>query len=913
MDHLPKPTKPFRQPAYPEVLYLCTQISYPSKSVGFEAFLSFPTKYGFSVQELQRGDCSLYEADHTLALFQSWLFFGLLTETFSGASIPFDQGEFQRQNDDGHWLVSTEPLQRYIWYWMAAHGHQDFDTRRQHACLVDSCLQLSNTVYMAMISGHRSFLTDSSLDSPQSAVLLSIAVLGEILAHVNYVISATKSVHSWPFPPLPRALSAAGWCIGDITTMNEECNSSTLLYLSTLDQHTLGRSHERCSAQEGCQAFSVDWSLYRTKHIGGCVEDRCDDIEPSMEEISSILRDGDIPLITMDVSTSPSQVEVVRYKKQSEYCNDYVAVSHVWSDGLGNPKANSLPRCQLERIQHLVNKIDPEETYLIPFWIDTICVPLAPELKNLAIINMDKTYCNASEVLVLDNSWKDVTMAVPVTEIMMRIRYSTWMTRLWTFQEARLSRNLWFQLRDRPVHIADIGNLFKPQEALHKVSDMLLKENKNQVLAHPNKLQLARALAYQSPKKTQESLHKYAILPKQENEEEEDARLSAIQILAEQREGDPLRKTWHQIITKINPETPLQEIDGDVRTSLENPVSDTVSSYAMAVRHLVKGAGGGYSIGKVSPQATKQGLRPAHHLIDVIRGIHGRTTSRLEDETICLSVLLGLDVGKVTKIPVLHWKWKDLLTRLRDFVIFLGKLFPHRHLFHGLVDKIERLLRFSHEDRMEVFLSQFQFVTQAMLFWKTPRLQRRRWRWAPFSFLRKDLNIDAPLKGGPRGYLTKEGVLVRCSAIRLQSSAPLDGSDNTMKQPRTYDNLCIEWSIREEDFQNDPDTANYEIRKQRHTAMVWKWVQLHQTVTWPGKDSADRVNKARNRIYERLVILLEDWRTGNKGALVSIRKRRGRCICVDHIMTLVAVEQEPKQHTLRVSGQWVPKRMWCVA
>ena len=248
----------------------------------------------------------------------------------------------------------------------------------------------------------------------------------------------------WPFPSLARALLSAGWCIGDITTMNEECDSSTLLYLSTLDQHALGRGHERCSAQKGCQAFVVDWALYRTKHTEGCSEDQCDDIGPSMEEVGAIIRNGDIPLIAMDMSTSPSQIEVVRYKEQSEYRNDYVAISHVWLDGLGNPKANSLPRCQLERIQHLVNKLDPEEKYVIPFWIDTVYVPLAPELKSLAIVSMHKTYHNATDVLVLDNCWKDVTRAVPATEIMMRVRYSTWMIRLWTFQEARLSRNLWF-------------------------------------------------------------------------------------------------------------------------------------------------------------------------------------------------------------------------------------------------------------------------------------------------------------------------------------------------------------------------------------------------------------------------------------------------------------------------------------
>lgn len=62
----------------------------------------------------------------------------------------------------------------------------------------------------------------------------------------------------------------------------------------------------------------------------------------------------------------------------------------------------------------------------------------------------------------------------------------------------------------------------------------------------------------------------------------------------------------------------------------------------MFMRHLVKGTRGEQAIGKVSPHAIEPGRRPAHHLIDVVRGIRGRTISRLEDETICLSVLLGM-------------------------------------------------------------------------------------------------------------------------------------------------------------------------------------------------------------------------------------------------------------------------------
>ncbi|MCJ1459538.1 hypothetical protein MMC28_009917 [Mycoblastus sanguinarius] len=764
---------------------------------------------------------------------------------------------------------------------------------------------------MAMIGCHTPHLMDSSLDNPESSVLLSIAIIGEALVHSNRVLNGTKSVPHWSFPPLARELRTAGWCIGDITTMIKECDSSTLLYLSTLNQHTLGKNHERCSAEKGCQASVVDWTTYRTKHIDRCSQDHCDDIGPPVEEVGSILRDGDIPLIAVDTSTSPSQIEVIRYKERSEYRNDYVAISHVWSDGLGNPKANSLPRCQLERIQHLVNRLDSNETYLIPFWIDTICVPLAPELKSMAIAAMDKTYRNATNVLVLDKSWKNVTTAAPAIEIMMRIRYSTWMTRLWTYQEARLSRNLWFQLRDLPVDLDDVGDNIKPHKARQEVSDMLI-EDKSQLHTHPNRLQLARALAYQNPK-TQESLQKYAALPKQEREDEEAARLSAIQMLSEQRQGDPLRNFWYEIITEINPNSPLSDVDGDVSDNISRSLNQ-VASYAMSMRHLVRGTGGRETIGKLSPQAVVPGHRPAHHLIDVIRGIRGRTTSRLEDETICLSVLLGLDIGRVTQIPVIHWRWKDLLVKLREFLVYLGRLCPHQKFFHVFAESIGKLLRRSHEDRMKVFLSQFDFLSESMLFWDTPRLQGKGLGWAPSSFLSRNLDIDAPLKGGRRGHMTEEGLLVKCHAVGLHSPCLSYGPDEITRHSTGYDHLCIEWAMDNGALEDDRDShsyePNYELRKQNETALIWKWVRLHKTLRWPTRVFKDL---DRKETAARLVILLEDdWLTTKKGALMHISKQQGQYCCVKHITTVRAIEQEPIRYAIRASGGWIARRAWCV-
>ena len=120
-----------------------------------------------------------------------------------------------------------------------------------------------------------------------------------------------------------------------------------------------------------------------------------------------------------------------------------VAISHVWSDGRGNPKANELPTCQLAFLQILVDSLFEENQRPVPFWIDTLMIPTNPRdsngdqrLKKLdALKDMEWVYKRASKVLVLDSGLYSVntTMMGP-EEIGARIMCSTWSRRLWTLQ-----------------------------------------------------------------------------------------------------------------------------------------------------------------------------------------------------------------------------------------------------------------------------------------------------------------------------------------------------------------------------------------------------------------------------------------------------------------------------------------------
>ena len=119
-----------------------------------------------------------------------------------------------------------------------------------------------------------------------------------------------------------------------------------------------------------------------------------------------------------------------------------MALSHVWADGLGNPYANALPQCQLLRLLSLLQRSnmplgseDSDQELLL--WCDTLCCPVKPsEAKTRALVQMKRTYQNATMVLVLDASLQLFNGGLLTPEEMCtRISSSGWTRRLWTLQE----------------------------------------------------------------------------------------------------------------------------------------------------------------------------------------------------------------------------------------------------------------------------------------------------------------------------------------------------------------------------------------------------------------------------------------------------------------------------------------------
>ena len=113
-----------------------------------------------------------------------------------------------------------------------------------------------------------------------------------------------------------------------------------------------------CS-QFQCSVTQFNEDTYETTHTAECIKrghTDCFDVIAGQQEISKILKAGGFPPIrSINDSEKPCQVSLVSSLAEEKL--SYIAISHLWSDRLGNLKQNSLPRCQMLRLS-----IDPQST-----------------------------------------------------------------------------------------------------------------------------------------------------------------------------------------------------------------------------------------------------------------------------------------------------------------------------------------------------------------------------------------------------------------------------------------------------------------------------------------------------------------------------------------------------------------------
>lgn len=448
MDHLPLPHEPVV--GFTRIPFLITE---PFDENGRD-FLTFLPRHGWDIRGLPGKasvkrdgvDASIAE---TGAMLQTWACLELAS-AFMGQRIDHECLKAYRQDNV---YLSTKALGEQIAAWSETAVQQEVFTCRDKLEIwrnerYDYIQQARHVVLQ--IQPTEKYL---SLD----AVCMSLAAVGEFLVQVIKDICFNGDIKqpmrlTWRVPPrvdcgrpILETMWKAGWCPNKIARLEASTYMPVgkLWYLA----HTCPPStkdHRSCEASQ-CLHLHVEKSSYRLAHTRPDCD--CQLCGPNQDQVIDILNHEAIPVLR--VLSSPDGELGFQVEPGSPEV-PYVAISHVWADGHGNPYENKIPQCFLDFLVSLVQSLPDTPAR---FWIDTLCVPLEPHaMRKKAITLLRDTYKRANMVLVLDSFLMSLDSAdMDAIEIVARISCCGWAERLWTFQEGRLGRRILFQFRDRAV------------------------------------------------------------------------------------------------------------------------------------------------------------------------------------------------------------------------------------------------------------------------------------------------------------------------------------------------------------------------------------------------------------------------------------------------------------------------------
>ncbi|KAL8663005.1 MAG: hypothetical protein Q9202_004235 [Teloschistes flavicans] len=502
MNHLPWPQNEQYPPL--QVPYACENLP------DFDGldFQEYPIRRGWSTRasEFQWIDtCRKITGQRV----QNWLLFGLL-RVFLGPHFK-KQDFIAWSSSTDSWIVDSSRLPHRcsdVISWIQQDvclSRSGSPARKDLRQRWDAAFFETNLQYN-FLCGNFTFDLDDELLLVISPVPILLQTLKRFARRVFWLDEETLNIGE--VNPVPAKLSVyrmldEHWCksqVGNLYNLTPFLNH----YVSALPRSQLNSHDNGCSFNK-CVANNVDESSYKTRHVQDtCL---CKFIGTDADQLANLIQNGLIPIIQLRLVNGQPKIEMVA----ADIGMQYMSISHIWAGGLGNFSANALPSCQLVRLYQRLDalkKLQPSEpkleifdsyaqypdwlglclrslqslqklavksavrtnetihciyrTYIGPFepeelppvyfWMDTLCIPVSPQHKDLrqkAIGNMALTYAAAKRCLVLDPELEQIDMKkLTSLQVNAHMLCSTWLTRSWTFQEARLSRAWFAQFAD---------------------------------------------------------------------------------------------------------------------------------------------------------------------------------------------------------------------------------------------------------------------------------------------------------------------------------------------------------------------------------------------------------------------------------------------------------------------------------
>jgi len=452
----------------------------------FRGLEDFPSRHGFMKDGIL--DLETKSAEECASFLQSWLHYGLLAEL---------RGElFERHSIRAHFADARRLDIVLTAHWMSPYGEP-------------SLKKLKKCIQLAIVNSQKIDSLHVAEKHPMPIVMLSVKIL--ICQLINYQKNRewkrkklppikmlekynAKHVETWngalggprllPLGPTSQFIAPCakllssymlvhGWCPSHIHQISTSYDYSMAYYLSRIERKAArSEIHRQCSTKH-CQAYNSSPEDYITSHTRqGC---QCSFVAVSTADIVKIIEEGSIPLIA--VEEGPHGRLEIRVEAATA-SSQYTAISHVWSDGMGNVQANALLHCQLQYISKCVSQLPtgPDRgiyyehgSFLITrmsldgssssksyngrlVWMDTLCIPVDEQYAHLrvkAINKMNAVYARARKVLVLESEMQQLSLKTTApTQVLAQLAYSSWMGRCWTLQEGAAGRACYVQCSD---------------------------------------------------------------------------------------------------------------------------------------------------------------------------------------------------------------------------------------------------------------------------------------------------------------------------------------------------------------------------------------------------------------------------------------------------------------------------------
>ncbi|RDW59170.1 hypothetical protein BP5796_12094 [Coleophoma crateriformis] len=542
MDHVPQFVSPDH--VLPKVTYRGVSEPYDGKG-----FWKYPERRGWSLEGLELGlrmgsaqalletppqrrmnGNSIQDPKDFAQLLQSWWYFGMLHEVL-GESFQLEDF-IQDSATPGEQIVTTAKLERQLQAWW---GRMNCISRSDAMLKLLEAMKCMNWVrqllevvssriekfrespehqFRVKVSMHHDPVTGlnlgpfKDLETPfwrrngrkllPEHLELSICILGHTLSH------AARSIYSklalgdldefrqlvWYCPNFVyRRMAKQNFCPMELERFKSSLQIMGGYLASTLRCRSESVNHSNCSTIR-CEADNIIKETYKQAHA--CVEGNCHS-GPSMkglefQKVLDILDNGQVPVVRVFPDKSAGDFGLFIEVIPADTCSCYVAISHVWADGLGNVSDNSLYTCQWLRLQNLAqqsflaarNGIAVSGNELVFLWIDTFCVPCGKHLRRFrdsAIERMADTYRKAHTVLVIESQLALITDEMSDLEISMRISFCSWTRRLWTMHEGAVGAQVQFATKTRIMNMVDIAEAISAVvlEDQSNKSDSLIK------------------------------------------------------------------------------------------------------------------------------------------------------------------------------------------------------------------------------------------------------------------------------------------------------------------------------------------------------------------------------------------------------------------------------------------------------